>query len=422
LFDFNTKNDLEDLPTTWGGYDKLPMRAKYFHKQGKAIVAMSGKFHTSWGEFGGFKHPDALRYEAASMLAFGVRCNFGDQLHPEGEMDLGTYRNVGEAFAYVETMGEYGVEAKPVANLGVWPSGCSAHDEGSSVMLLEAHVDFDVVGTDEPLDRYEAIVLPSATVLSDKDAARLNAYAAAGGGVLALGSSALDATRTRVVLDIGAEHVGTGNYDVDYLVVGDAVAGELVRSPFLNYASGLRVQPHSGTEVLAAIREPYFSRTYARYCSHQNTPYRMEPAPHPGMLRRGNIIWSAHALDEMYQVHGARVHRQLFINALRLLHRHPMVEAGLPSAGRISLLHQPDKSRYVLHLLYSPALPRGRCKVIEDLVPLHDVPIRLRLPREVVRITQMPGGTELPFTGDDDGLSLTVPTFTCHCALVLETR
>jgi hypothetical protein len=379
-------------------------------------------FHTSWGEFGGFKHPDALRYEAASMLAFGARCNFGDQLHPEGEMDLDTYRNVGAAFAYVEAMGDYGVEAKPVASLGVWPSGSSRHDEGTSVMLLEQQIDFDVVTDDEPLERYEAIILPSATVLSAEQAARLNAYAASGGGLLVLGASAIDATRKRVVLDIGADYVGTGNYDVDYLVVSDAVATDLVRSPFLNYASGLRVKPHPDAEILAAIREPYFSRTYAHYCSHQNTPYRMEPAPHPGMLRRGNIIWSAHELDEMYQVHGACVHRQFFINALRLLHRRPMVEAGLPSAARVSLLHQPDRSRYVLHLLYAPDLPRGRCKVIEALVSIHDVPLRLRLPHDVVRITQMPGGTQLPFNADGDGLSLTVPTFTCHCALAIETH
>ena len=27
-FEVNTKQDLEDLPTTWGGYDKLPIRSK----------------------------------------------------------------------------------------------------------------------------------------------------------------------------------------------------------------------------------------------------------------------------------------------------------------------------------------------------------------------------------------------------------
>ena len=27
----STKNDLEDLPTTWGGYDKIATQSRYFH-------------------------------------------------------------------------------------------------------------------------------------------------------------------------------------------------------------------------------------------------------------------------------------------------------------------------------------------------------------------------------------------------------
>jgi len=36
------------------------------------LTGMSVKFHTAWGEFGGFKYPDALKYEAASMISFGA--------------------------------------------------------------------------------------------------------------------------------------------------------------------------------------------------------------------------------------------------------------------------------------------------------------------------------------------------------------
>jgi hypothetical protein len=92
MYEYNTVQDLEDLPTTWGGYDKLPLQAKYFLREGELVTAMSGKFHTAWGEFGGFKHPNAMKYEAAAMISLGARCNFGDQLHPYGEMDMATYR------------------------------------------------------------------------------------------------------------------------------------------------------------------------------------------------------------------------------------------------------------------------------------------------------------------------------------------
>ena len=34
------------------------------------------------------------------MIAFGANCNFGDQLHPNGSLDLSTYENIGYAFDY----------------------------------------------------------------------------------------------------------------------------------------------------------------------------------------------------------------------------------------------------------------------------------------------------------------------------------
>ena len=33
------------------------------------------------GEFGGYKHPNALRYETSLCLANGAACSIGDQLH-----------------------------------------------------------------------------------------------------------------------------------------------------------------------------------------------------------------------------------------------------------------------------------------------------------------------------------------------------
>ena len=30
MYEYNTVQDLEDLPTTWGGYDKLPIQSKFF--------------------------------------------------------------------------------------------------------------------------------------------------------------------------------------------------------------------------------------------------------------------------------------------------------------------------------------------------------------------------------------------------------
>ncbi|MCX7706587.1 MAG: hypothetical protein N2204_01075, partial [Anaerolineae bacterium] len=419
LFDDNSQQELEDLPTTWGGYDKLPLRAKFFHNTGKPLIAMSGKFHTSWGEFGGFKHPDALRFEAAAMLAFGAACNFGDQLHPSGEMDLATYANIGQAFAYVEQIEEYGLNAIPIANLGLWFSNSQPDDEGTAVMLLETQTDFLVVEPNRDLSCYATIILPGAACLSTDEAEKLNAYVAQGGSLLVLGESALDMAKQNFLLDVGADYLGPANYDDDFTVVGEALSANLPSSPFLNYEAALRVRPHAGTEILATIREPYFNRTYGHYCSHQNTPYRLEPAGHPAALRKGRVVFLPHRLGKLYHAHGARVHRDLFVNALRLIYSRPMVQTRLPSAGRISLMQQPQHRRYVAHLLYAPPLQRGRCLVIEDLPPLFDVPLTVRVPEAIHAAYLIPGRAPLALTRGD-GVGVTVPRVQSHQAVVFE--
>ena len=163
VHEYNTHQDLEDLPTGWGGYDKFPLRSKYYLGLGYQICAMSGKFHTAWGEFGGFKHPDAMRFEGRSMIAFGSACNFGDQLHPSGLMDMQTYRNVGKAFEYVEQIEAYGPGGTPVSNLGLWFTGNTEADMGASRMLLELQMDFLVANADN-LGRSRRLSFPASPV------------------------------------------------------------------------------------------------------------------------------------------------------------------------------------------------------------------------------------------------------------------
>ncbi len=417
----NTEQQLEDLPTTWGGYDKLPLRAKFFHNTGKPIVAMSGKFHTSWGEFGGFKHRDAIRYEAAAMIAFGAACNFGDQLHPSGEMDLETYRNLGYAYEYVEQIEAYGIGGRPVSRLGLLRTGSAPDDEGVSTMLMEIHQDYVVADPARDWSGLETIILTGAAGLTRDLADKLAGYVRQGGSLLVLGESALDADKKGFLLDVGATYLGPAKYQEDYLVVGPALAREMVSTPFLNYQAALRVELRPGTEILARLQEPYFDRTYAHYCSHQNTPYQLGQAAHPGAIRFGSVVFLPHRLGEIYYKNGARLHRQLFANALALVYRHPMLQVDrLPSAGRVSLLHQPQAKRYVAHLLYGPPLQRGRCLVIEDLPAVENVAVEIRVPEAIKRAYSVPGKQSLAIRRSRGTAAVKVPKFSCHTAVVFE--
>jgi hypothetical protein len=432
LYDFNTQQDLEDLPTTWGGYNRFPLRSRFFLRESKPLVAMSGKFHTSWGEFGGFKHPDALRFEAASMIAFGSRCNFGDQLHPEGEMDLDTYRNIGAAFRYVKRIEPYGLDGRPHATLGLWwgigtatSTGAFAaadNQRGVSEMLLEAQMDFQIAEAGDDLSRFDAIILAGAACLDEAAAAQLTEYRRQGGKLLVLGESGLDAaTRSRFVLDVGARYAGAPQYKLDYLVAGPKIGRGLVKSPFLNIHAGLRADL-AGATALATVREPYFDRTYAHYCSHMNTPYRPETARHPGAWALRDLVYLAHPVGAMYHKEAARLHRQYFLNALRLVYpeRRQALAVTMPSGARVSLVHQPERSRYVAHLLYGPPMPRGRCQLIEDLVPLLDVPVRLSVPEAIRRVTLPLEKKTLRAVRRGGRLEVVVPRVQCHAVVVFD--
>ena len=420
LYDYNTSFDLEDLPTAWHGYDVFAMRAKYFCNENKPVTGMSGKFHTAWGEFGGFKYPNALKYEAAAMIAFGSNVNFGDQLHPNGKFDKETYNNLKIGFDYVEKIEEYGPGGKHEARVGLWMAFDNKHEQAASLLLLSTQTNFNVINNLDDWSGFEVIVVPSIPCISNEDEKRFDKYLKNGGKLVLIGDGALNEAKNDFVFDLGAKYLGKANYDVDYTVVGDKLANNVVSTPFLNYKPAYRTALEKGTEILANIREPYFSRTKAHYTSHKNTPNRTENAAHPAIFRKGNIVVIAHELDMMYKEYGAQIHRELFKNVLDQLLVSPMVSVDLPSSGRINLLHFPEKNRYVVHLLYGSPIQRGITQVIDDLIPIYDTKVVVDFDEEIKDAYLVPGNQKLKMKKSDGKVSLIVPKFECHTALILE--
>lgn len=419
LFDMDTHQDLEDLPTTWGGYNKLPLDAKYHLQQGTPATGMSGKFHKAWGEFGGFKHADAIKYEAAAMISFGASCNFGDQLHPSGEMDMETYRNIGKAYEYVEKIEDYGLGGIPVSKLGMWLTLNEAADHGVVNMLLELHDDF-IVADEKNLADLDVVIIPSEPSINEAQAVAINNWVKKGGKLIVFGDGALNKERTKFLLDIGAEYIKPSDFQFDYTVIKKEIGTNIVSTPFLNYDAGLLTKPTTG-KVLAKIREPYFDRTYTKFNGHRETPYKLEDSEYPAVVRNGNIIFFAHALDQLYYVHGVRMHRELFNNAIDLLYRAPNLEVkNLPSAGRVSFLKQENENRYVAHLLYAPALSRGEVSVIEDFLPVPNIEISVAVSEKIKEVFQIPSGKKLEFKKEGNSIKIKVPTFTMHTGVVLK--
>ncbi len=66
-------------------------------------------------------------------------------------------------------------------------------------------------------------------------------------------------------------------------------------------------------------------------------------------------------------------------------------------------------------------MKRGGCvEVIEDITPVHDVAVRLRLPKTIKRVYLAPQRTEIPFTQKDGAVEFKVEEICCHQMVVLE--
>lgn len=424
----STHFEMEDLPTVWGGYDKMPMRARYFARRGKDYLGMTGKFHRSWGEFGGYKTPEALRFECASMVANGARCSVGDQLHPYGKMDIATYKNIGYAYSYVEQIEEYCFDTQETAKLGVLVSTTATMNEAMAKLLLDCHVDFDVVHNETDLERFDTIIIPANYRLNDKMGAAFEAFVKQDGKVLILGGGGLKEYEDEFAFSTPFEYIGKSEYEKDYFEINAEVENDkhletedltdqIVKAPILCYSSAHRVRGNG--EVLSYIRQPFFNRTYGKFCSHYNAPYIEEHAEYPGAIRCGNILYVAHELSDLYMEYGSVYHRRYFKWLLRKLYKADYVRVEMPTQGRIHFVKREQKKQYVLHLTYGVPVRRGDVEVVEEFPILYNVPVEILVPEEVESIKMIPQNQEITFKKTQSGYRCIIPEMSMHQMVVI---
>lgn len=439
---YNSHLELESLPTGGWGYDHFALSARYAVTTGKDYLGMTGKFHTTWGEFGGFKRPAALRYECGAMLAYGAKCSIGDQLHPDAAMNRDTYQLIGDAYAEVASKEPWCDHVRPVASIALVsaehpqaparPSPtASPADEGVSRMLLELHLPFVVLDEHAAWDGFDLVVLPDHSPMTPARLRRIRRHLARGGRIIAAGSALLDEAQTDFAIDAGARFLGRSACDPDYLVATALTPEVAVRSPIVIHGGAYEIKPVRGARILAERRVPYFNRTWEHFCSHQHAPDAPAPAT-PAAILTGRVAYFAHDIFTRYRAYGQPLYRDFVAAAMRhlLAGRWP-AETTLPSDGRFNVFEQPGQRRYVAHLLYAPKSLRGavdkrgrnlNVEIIEDLVPLDTVRVRVRLPRAIRTARLVPQAVTLPFTQRDGLVEFTVPRFECHQMVELAYR
>ena len=98
-----------------------------------------------------------------------------------------------------------------------------------------------------------------------------------------------------------------------------------------------------------------------------------------------------------------------------------MIEvSGLPPGGRVTVMHQPGRSRTLVHVLYAPPAQRGRSVIVDDVVAVPGVRATVRLDREVAAASDGHSGAPVPLSRHDDGaVSFDLPVIEMHAVVVL---
>jgi hypothetical protein len=430
--------ELESLPTGGWGYDHFPSSARYAATLGMDFLGQTGKFHLSWGEFGGFKHPDALEYEVAQMAALGAKCLVGDQLHPNGAINTDTYASIASAYARLAKLEPYLEAAQQISQVAILSSEYFHHagdrnstaDAGAAQMLLELKIPFDVIDGETEFGAYQVIILPDDIPVNADLAERLNAFVAGGGGLLLSGSSALGADGI-FAIDAGIRSAGEVAFTPSYIRSGRDFDATLTAAPFVVYGTAQQIVAQ-GADVLAEIVPPYFNRTYAHFSSHAHAPDDTEAAPlGAAVTLAGRVGYVAYPIFTIYHNVGQPLYKHVVKGLLARLLPKPALTTDLPSAGRATLTHQADRNRHVLHLLYGPPQVRGKAipngegtrvmEMIEDIPAIGPVSAVVRLPHPPKRAYEAVTGQDVAFKELGDGTyGVTLDRLHIHAAIVFE--
>ncbi|MCK9478216.1 MAG: beta-galactosidase trimerization domain-containing protein [Firmicutes bacterium] len=432
LAQMNTHLELESLPTGGWGYDHFPLSARYAQTLGMDFLGMTGKFHTSWGEFGGFKHKNAIRYEVALSAANGAKCSIGDQLAPNGEMDEATYKLIGAGYKELEEKEEWLDEVTPVADIGLLSvesvnisysteqkAKIGMHDPGAVRILLEGKYLFNVIDMQEDFSKYKVIILPDIILISEPLKQKLSDFVSKGGKLLATGKSGLNPDATDFVFNFGAEYAGENPYKPDYFrPLFDM--DDMEKAAYIFYGDGEKIKLTDGVE-LGKRENPYFNRELLHFCSHRHTP-NSEVSGGPGMTEGKDGIYIAWKVFEDYETKGSLILKKTVCFALdKLLGDKKTLKTTLPAQGITTLMEQKNKKRLVNHLLYASPVKRGNgIEVIEDIIPLYDISVNVKTSKEIKNVYLAPQNEKIPFEQADGVVKYTVPRLECHQMVISE--
>lgn len=422
--------ECECLPTGGWGYEFLPVKSRYLRNFGKTVLNMTGRFHKSWGDFGGIRTEPSLEYDLLYGLANGMRPNVGGHVHPRGDVNDAVFDLIETVYAKLRPYDEWHVDAVPQAEIAVVMNekgyagegeGVPGSVEGATRMLCELKRQFDVVSESHDWRKYELIILPDGVLMTDEIKAKVKERLDAGKKIISSYESGMNTSRKGFAFEKewGIKLVGMEDSDPAFFTL-DAPYGEgLPNMPVSLYSTGIEMEANGARAFGKMIRS---FRNFGWDGEHTN--YYLPPCEEtniPILAVSGQVAHFSHPIFSVYNQKAPVPIRRLFENVLNELHPKPLVRTeGLPSFARAMVTTLPG--RRMAHLLaYVPEKRGPSTEMIEEPIAVRGAMVSIRhdgtIPKKVYAA---PDRRELEFTKRDGYVEVQVPEFEGYALIVAE--
>lgn len=425
-----THLEIESLPGGQWGYDHFPVTARYTRTLGLDFMGMTGKFHTDWGDFSSLRNEEALSYECFKSLAYGGKCSIGDQLHPGGKISKAAYELVGRVYEQVEKKEPWCADTAPVTEAAVLipeeflraGTPLVTDDLNGAVKLLtQIGIQFNVIDSKEDFSQYKLLILPDNIPLGKVLEEKLAAYLQKGGKILASWRSGLEEGGDFAsFMPVSCE--GEAPYSPDFIPAeGELSKGLCQGTEYVMYNKAVKVSVREGAKEVLGANVPYENRTWEHYCSHRHYPSSGKYG-YPAAVKSDGILYFAHPVFTIYQEYGCKWVKTMVGNAVMSLLGEPLVSYEGPSTLEMDLNEQKSQGRDILHALhYIPERRAGLLDIIEDVIPLYQIPVSLDMRgRTPVSVRMVPQCDKLSYEVRQGRIEFAVPEIKGHQMLEIQ--
>ncbi|MDF2722554.1 MAG: hypothetical protein K0Q59_2229 [Paenibacillus sp.] len=422
--------EIECLPGAWG-YDYFAAQAAYARTKGKQMLYMTGRFHESWGDFGGLKTKASLEYDCWDAISNGIATSVGDHMHPRDGIDPVVYRMIGEVYADIERLEPWTDDARAAAEIAVvLPAGSDMgannprFPKGQKLlaaaarMLGELKHAYNIVDEGGDFNGYKVIILPDEVTVTPVLKTKLEQHLASGGGIISSGFSGLNPERTDFAIEAwNMELIALDPRNKSYFKVVEPIERFDPDFTYAAYRQGIQLKGKEGAKELAIDVNAYSNKHWDGFHGYFYTP-PAGPTGQPAILRSGSIFQFGFQLFLGYSETAYPEYKYLLDYALKQLIADPLIRCeAIPSTARVTVTYKDNLD--IVHVKTTYPELRGKYNVIEEHNVLHGGIVSVR-GEQVTRVYTAPDKTPVPYSVEDGYTRIKLPVVPGYAMIVVE--